>query len=365
MKIISVFNNKGGVGKTTLLFHTAYALAEAGKKVLMVDLDPQCNLTLYGYSEDQIESLWKEEDAYIEDYLNADRDSDSWGQTISTTRSIHFLLKPTEDGTDELKTLPPPKNMAKGLDLIPGRLSLPMFEEKISKRWSDVYTGDPQALRTIARIRNVCSEYAEKFKYDYIFLDTSPSLGSLNKIAICTSDGFFIPCMPDLFSLYGIRNIATFLELWKKEFDSISKLLPDNRRRLFPVRFVGFLGYTLYNAKKNSKKTNKYHIAKVHFDYSIQIANIVVQKMAKNIVAHLTDAQVKTPIGGMSVMHSHVTMAIMAQKYKKPIWLVPTVKKIIEEDKPSINPNREDYIATKDKYIKFSNYLVERISLLK
>ena len=46
VRLISVFNNKGGVGKTTLSFHLAHALAELGHRVLMVDLDPQCNLTI-------------------------------------------------------------------------------------------------------------------------------------------------------------------------------------------------------------------------------------------------------------------------------------------------------------------------------
>lgn len=46
MKIVSLFNNKGGVGKTTLAFHLSWILSEMGKKVLMIDLDPQCNLTI-------------------------------------------------------------------------------------------------------------------------------------------------------------------------------------------------------------------------------------------------------------------------------------------------------------------------------
>ena len=48
MKLLTIFNNKGGVGKTTLLYHLACALTELGKKVLLIDLDSQCNLTLYG-----------------------------------------------------------------------------------------------------------------------------------------------------------------------------------------------------------------------------------------------------------------------------------------------------------------------------
>mgnify|MGYP000583774829 CR=1 FL=1 len=59
MKIISVFNNKGGVGKSTLTYHLGAALSEKGKKVLLIDLDPQSNLTLYGLSEERLEKITK------------------------------------------------------------------------------------------------------------------------------------------------------------------------------------------------------------------------------------------------------------------------------------------------------------------
>lgn len=69
MKIISLFNNKGGVGKSTLGFHLGCVLGEMGKKVLFVDLDPQCNLTISALYEEYLEEIWSEEDAYIEDFM--------------------------------------------------------------------------------------------------------------------------------------------------------------------------------------------------------------------------------------------------------------------------------------------------------
>lgn len=58
MKLLTIFNNKGGVGKTTLLYHLANILVEMGKKVLLVDMDSQCNLTLYGVSEKNLQEIW-------------------------------------------------------------------------------------------------------------------------------------------------------------------------------------------------------------------------------------------------------------------------------------------------------------------
>ncbi|QXO15787.1 ParA family protein [Vibrio ostreae] len=71
MKVVSVFNNKGGVGKSTLTYHMGAALSELGIKTLLVDLDPQSNLTLYGLSEKELEKIWIAEDPFIEDFAAA------------------------------------------------------------------------------------------------------------------------------------------------------------------------------------------------------------------------------------------------------------------------------------------------------
>lgn len=112
VKIISVFNNKGGVGKTTLTFHLAHALAESGKKVLAVDLDPQCNLSIYSLSVEQIQSIWEEENNFIDEPgFQAAKDSMAaaeFAKLCKQPRTIHFSLKSAEEGIGELEHLPPP-----------------------------------------------------------------------------------------------------------------------------------------------------------------------------------------------------------------------------------------------------------------
>ena len=96
MKSIAVFNNKGGVGKTTLTYHLGYALAELGYKTLLVDLDPQSNLTLFGLDPEQLHNIWEVEEAFIDDFVQA-RDEKSpvsnFKDIACDVRSIHFLLK--------------------------------------------------------------------------------------------------------------------------------------------------------------------------------------------------------------------------------------------------------------------------------
>ena len=208
MKIISVFNNKGGVGKSTLSFHLGKALGLMGKRVLFVDLDPQCNLTISAMRENELENIWEEENSYIDDFADAkNKNPEEFLKITNRTRSIHFLLKPTEDGINDIEGLPPARTVSENVYMIPGRLSIHQFENRISERWSGLYQSDNLSIRTITCIRRACERYAKILDIDYVLVDTSPSLGILNKTIISTVDGFIIPAQPDMFSLYGIRNI--------------------------------------------------------------------------------------------------------------------------------------------------------------
>jgi cellulose biosynthesis protein BcsQ len=365
MKLISVFNNKGGVGKTTLTYHLAYALAEMGKKVLILDLDPQCNLTIYGVASEKLHDIWEQEDRFIDDF-NATRNkfTDSEFNLFNNNpRTIHYILKPTEDGTSNLEHLPPPISLAKNLDLIPGRLTLHMYENKIAERWGGLYRGEPLSIRTITQVRAIARRYGSESKYDFIIVDTSPSLGALNKVVISTVDGFLIPCLPDMFSLYGIRNIGKSLREWQKDFDTIYTLLSTEKRNEFPEKFVSFLGFTIYNAKKYSGTTPS-NLARAAYNYANRIPQTVREFISFEVRKHLNDEMLDNPIGGEAVMHTHNTLPSMAQKYRVPIWQVPDVTTLEEADISTIKGNQAIYKATSNAYKTFTEDLLTRVSCL-
>lgn len=365
MKIISLFNNKGGVGKTTLAYHLSCALAASGKKVLMIDLDPQCNLTIYSYDTEYLHEIWQSEDLFIDEGFESTRDkmsAEDFKKLNEHPHTIHYLLKPTEEGTADLERLPPPINLSTNLDLLPGRLTLHTYENKISERWNGAYTGDPLAIKTITKIRKIATDYAIQYNYDFIIMDTSPSLGTLNKIIISTVDGFIIPCFPDMFSLYGIRNIGRSLQSWKKELDIIYSLISDDKRKNFPKNFVQFLGYTIYNAKKYDGQKNKYALASAHYSYVEKIPETIEAYISDSIRANVPFSTLKEPIGATSVMYSHNTFPSMAQKYHHPMWELPTCTNLEQPEKATITGgSRQMYLSTKDSYTEFANDLIERI----
>jgi cellulose biosynthesis protein BcsQ len=376
MKIISVFNNKGGVGKSTLTYHLGNALAELGHRVLMIDLDPQCNLTICAMMEETLHQIWEQEDNYIDDFESAfNQNSD----IVNSPRSIHFILKPAEDGISEPTNLPPAFSIGSNIDLLPGRLSLHKYENKIAERWSGVYQGDNLAIRTVTNIRSVCHRYAELNNYDYVLIDTSPSLGVLNKVIMSTVDGFFIPAQPDMFSLYGIRNIGNALQLWQREFISIYTLISEEKRSKFPSNFVQFLGYTIYNAKKytrDSEPFNEYNLAQAHFQYVKQIPETITEFIQESNRTRIPNELIAKPIGGSSIIHSHNTFPAMAQALKCPMWRVPEVYARLEKNDPEylafLNQNGFEYNRGNngrlreigENYITFTTDLLTRINSL-
>lgn len=370
MKIISLFNNKGGVGKSTLGFHLGCALGEMGKKVLFIDLDPQCNMTISGMFEEKLHQIWEQEDSYIDDYEAAVKNS---GLTLlNSPRSIHFLLKPAEDGLTELEMCTPVISLYDNVDLIPGRLSLHQYENKLAERWSGLYQSDNLSIRTVTNIRRICEAYGKQNGYDYVLIDTSPSLGILNKVIISTVDGFIIPALPDMFSMYGIRNIGNSLQLWQKEFETIYKLISADKRTRFPKTFVQFLGYTIYNAKKQSKNLNEYDLAKAHYAYAKEMPKVIDEYIKPSNRAAVTD--IMKPIGGAAIMHSHSTFPSVAQALKCPIWLVPDTYRNYKVNHPEFldtllveEPNSGHfgkYKETRQKYHAFAKEFMTRAEVL-
>ncbi|MBB4952668.1 cellulose biosynthesis protein BcsQ [Agrobacterium vitis] len=359
MQILTIFNNKGGVGKTTLTYHLAHAFSETGKRVLLVDLDPQCNLTITAIEMEEIHKIWAPEDRYIEDFGGTYGDLE---EMLKSPRSVHFLLKPTEDGKDDIEHLPPPYELAKNLAIIPGRLTLHRFEAKVSERWNSVYSGDPLAIRTITNIRRFAQEYAVQYNYDIVIFDTSPSLGALNKNILTLADAFLIPCTPDLFSVYGIRNIGQSLEEWGKQFETVYNVISKSKRENFPEKFVKLIGYTIYNAKKYDGPNNSMQLAKAHQHYAEQIPStirdFISQELALPYAEILTDS-----IGGNSVIHTHNTFPSLAQRYHRPMWKIPYAD-LDKDDKNTVSGNSQKFLDTRKDYKKFAEDVLSRLAKL-
>lgn len=206
-KIIVVANQKGGVAKTSTVRNLSYALAEMGKKVLVVDFDPQYNLTTsFGVLPTQAP------------YNTG---------TLITNLLLDESLPDTNEFIQKIGSV----------DLIPSSRSLTVAEANLLMT--------PDSNDYLAALLNPL-----RLSYDYIIVDTNPSLGSLTINALTAADEVIIPIDPELFALTGLQALV----------DTIQKI----KRKLNPSIEIGGILFT-----KCNKRTNLYEAGLAIISHSV------------------------------------------------------------------------------------------------
>jgi cellulose biosynthesis protein BcsQ len=221
-KRITIYNHKGGVGKTTLTVNTAFALAELGKSVLLIDSDPQCNMTSYLLSDDVVDAL-----------LNK--------SGTPAGRTIWSALRPKLEGTGDINVVEPHK-VGDRLSLVPGDIRLSEYEEFLGEAWTDSFKRRIGGLTATTSISDLVRSLAKKARYDFVFYDTGPNIGPLNRVLLLDSHYFIVPVACDLFSERALSTLGQMLKRWIIDWGTIVSIAPDSVR-LFrgKPRFLGYL----------------------------------------------------------------------------------------------------------------------------
>ena len=199
--VLTFFNNKGGVGKTSLVYHLAWMLSKSGQRVLACDLDPQANLTSMFLSEPLLESIYDEN-----------------GSPNSTAKTVSECVKPLMKVGDlrepELQIITPE------LGLVPGDLALAGFEDTLSSEWPNALRSDRlhRPFRILSAFSTIMQSAARQFKASIIVADVGPNLGAINRSGLIATDYVVVPVGADLFSLRGLRNLGPTLRSWRSEW---------------------------------------------------------------------------------------------------------------------------------------------------
>ncbi len=198
--VLTFFNNKGGVGKTSLVYHLSWMFSEMSRRVVVVDLDPQSNLTSAFLSEEQLEKLWDPEHLTPE------------------ANTIFRCIKPLTEVGDIAK--PVLTQINPNLHLVPGDLSLASFEDQLSKEWPEsMGSGNLyRPFRVLTSFWQVAQMAAQQVQADLIIVDVGPHLGALNRSALIGTDHVVIPLAADLFSMQGLSNLGPTLARWRTDW---------------------------------------------------------------------------------------------------------------------------------------------------
>lgn len=207
-KRLTIFNHKGGVGKTTLTVNIAAALAQEGKRVLLVDTDPQCNLTSYLVAEDVVDDLLD----------NSDKPS---GATIWSA------LKPVYDGEGNYRPVRLISTSTARVSLLPGDIQLSQFELSLADSWTECFKRRVAGFRSTTAISGLVDALCKTHRFDFVFYDTGPNIGPLNRILLLDADYFIVPSACDLFSVRALITLGQSLKSWIKDWNTISELAPS------------------------------------------------------------------------------------------------------------------------------------------
>lgn len=231
---IALFNHKGGVSKTTTTFNLGWMLAKKGKTVILVDADPQCNLTGMALGEQT-----EEDEERIANIYNTN-------SNIKTGLAPAFESQPMAIKAVDCVPIGQKQNLS-GLYLLPGHVGLAEYE--VTLGIAQELSGSIQALRNLpGSINDLLEKTASKFHADYILIDMSPSLGSINQNLLTISDFFMVPTAADFFSLMAIDSLVKVLPrwyAWAQRANSLQILKDANYP--FPDIKLHFLGTIIQN----------------------------------------------------------------------------------------------------------------------
>lgn len=221
--VLTFFNNKGVVGKTSLVYHLAWMFTELDWRILVLDLDPQANLTAAFLDEDQLESLW---------------------EGSSGPSTIYRAVEPLAEMGDLQE--PRPLNIVPGLHLVPGDVALAGFEELLSSERPNCMRDQQlrRPFRVVSAFWQVAQLAARRVEAEIILADVGPNLGAINRSALIASDHVVIPLGADLFSLQGLKNLGPTLRSWRSLWHRRLENWPDADLEL-PAGRMKPLGYVI------------------------------------------------------------------------------------------------------------------------
>lgn len=277
VKIIELFNHKGGVSKTTTTFHLAWKLTQKGKKVLLVDGDSQCNLTGMFFGD------------HFDDYYV---DEETKNMNIKDAVKMAFTGRP-----QPIEAIECPLHCKNSkLYLIPGHMDLSEFESSLS-----LALNSNNAIVTLQNLPGAFYELirkcCQKYDIEYVFIDMNPGLSAINQTFFSYADAFIVPVNPDPFSTMALKTLKQILPKWKKWAIQGRELFKESAYPLpeCQMKFVGEIiqRFNLRNHKAAKPYTGKITEIKEYietefvkelekYDMVYDLNNLIEKEMVEN-----------------------------------------------------------------------------------
>jgi cellulose biosynthesis protein BcsQ len=312
MKTIAFFNNKGGVGKTSLVYHLAWMFADRGIKTLAVDLDPQANLTSMFLNENRLEELWPD------------------GEHPDT---VYGAIRPILKGTGVIAE-PHIEKITDKLGLIPGDLGLSRFEDKLSDAWPRCQLSDESAFRTMTAFHRLV-QYGAEQGAELVLIDVGPNLGAINRSALIASDQICLPLAPDLFSLQGLKNLGPTLNEWREVWKELLKKAPADvpmpKGAMQPIGYI-----VMQHGILNSRPVKAYQrwLDKIPYTYR---ESVLIEAPTGNVPVVTDDPYM------LALLKHYRSLMPMAMEANKPIFFLKSADGAIGSHQEAVSSCYTDF----------------------
>ena len=262
--VISLFNHKGGVSKTTTTFHLGWKMASLGKKVLIVDADPQCNLTGLTLGLDDYDDLFK--------FYDSKQNTDIYN-SLAPIFAMDTIISPT---TDYAVT----KTGKENLSILAGNIKFSEIDIQLATALTSSGT-IPILRRFIGSINNLIRKIAQKHGFDVVLIDTSPSVSATNSCILMSSDYFIIPTSPDFYCYQAIDSLSNVLPKWAKRIAPFRTTTDDFSLPQTNPRMLGFISqnYRVYTTDKNMDDHEQKTMSKAYQEWLDKIKAITGTKL--------------------------------------------------------------------------------------
>lgn len=291
MRTITFFNNKGGVGKTTTVYHVAWMLSEIGIKTIAVDLDPQSNLTSMFLTDERLEEVYES----------------------SSPVTVLDAIIPIVNGDPAVPVHI--ENINSSLGLILGNLALSTFEDTLSDAWLKCLNSEIYSFKVTSIFKTIIDEAAQRYNAEIVLIDVGPNLGAINRAVTISSDYIIMPVASDLFSLQGIKNLGTTLNQWKRQWNQRKELKPQNLTIQIPENNTSTVGYIVmqYSAKESRP-------VKAYLKWANRIPGFFKEFVLNDL--NTETISVDNDVNCIALLKHFRSLAPMSMEVHKPIFLL-------------------------------------------
>lgn len=313
-KVISLFNHKGGVSKTTTTFNLGWTFAELGLKTLIVDADPQCNLTTYCLGLDsqiKLDSFYQYKDN--DDVYNAIK---------------HIVNPDTSEVSSQIKPLTPTKTLHEKLELAAGNLELTDLDIYCAVGLTSDNKYNAYAMKFVGLFNAMIRATALRYSFDVVLIDMSPSSGAFNRSILMGSDYFIVPTYPEFFCFQAIEYLAKQLPLWADDFKKyrtpeIPNYLPKENPKMIGVICQNYRPHK--NSTQDKIKAAQEWVDKIqNASKDILAKKLQTKDMVINESLFIQSTNNKKPYNLVNIPNFN-SLILVSQKYNKPVFeLTPT-----------------------------------------